>query len=100
MDRNKKNYLAPLIVFLAVIFGLILGNLLAQRAFFSSSPNIFFGFGNASKVDELLQIINTNYVDTLNLDEMTENVMQDIIAKLDPHSVYIPAEDISLNAHR
>lgn len=96
MDRNKKNYLAPLIVFLAVIFGLILGNLLAQRAFFSSSPNIFFGFGNASKVDELLQIINTNYVDTLNLDEMTENVMQDIIAKLDPHSVYIPAEDISL----
>jgi carboxyl-terminal processing protease len=94
MKLNKKSFYLPLILFVAVIFGLLLGNLLARKALLSSWDNVL-QWGKSSKVDELINIINTNYVDTLNMHELTENVMQDVVSKLDPHSVYIPAEDLS-----
>ncbi|MBP7152519.1 MAG: peptidase S41, partial [Paludibacteraceae bacterium] len=89
MKLNKKSFYLPLILFVAVIFGLFLGNLLARKALLSSWDNVL-QWGKSSKVDELINIINTNYVDTLNMHELTENVMQDVVSKLDPHSVYIP----------
>lgn len=94
MKLNKKSFYLPLILFVAVIFGLFLGNLLARKALLSSWDNVL-QWGKSSKVDELINIINTNYVDTLDMHELTENVMQDVVSKLDPHSVYIPAEDLS-----
>lgn len=93
---NKKNLVLVLIVFTAVIFGLILGNLLANRAHLRSKSkisNIFSGRGD-NKVDELLSLINSQYVDTVDVNELTEEVVADLISKLDPHSVYIPASDL------
>jgi len=93
---NKKNLVLVLIVFAAVIFGLMLGNLLADRAHLRSKSkisNIFSGRGD-NKVEELLTLINSQYVDTVDVNELTEEVMADLISKLDPHSVYIPASDL------
>jgi len=93
---NKKNLVLVLIVFAAVIFGLVLGNLLADRAHLRSKSkisNIFSGRGD-NKVEELLTLINSQYVDTVDVNELTEEVMADLISKLDPHSVYIPASDL------
>jgi len=93
---NKRNLLLVLIVFLAVVFGLILGTLLANRALIRSNPNFsgLFSGGSSNKVDELLSIIDAQYVDSVDLNEMTEEMMVDLVAKLDPHSVYIPASDL------
>ncbi len=88
---NKKNFLLVLIVFLSVFFGLLLGNILALR---SNGSGVFLGSRTHNKVDELLSIIDAQYVDTVNATEMTEEMMTDLILKLDPHSVYIPASDL------
>lgn len=88
---NKKNLFLVLIVFLAIISGIILGNLLSRRANGSGFSRIL----SHSKVDDLLSIINTQYVDTVNVKEMTEELMTDLTSKLDPHSVYIPASDLA-----
>jgi carboxyl-terminal processing protease len=94
---GKKNLLLVVIVFVAVVVGLFLGNLLAMRAQLRNNSDIrsLFSKAKASKIDELLSMIDGQYVDTVNVSEMTEEMMADMVSKLDPHSVYIPASDLA-----
>ncbi|MDE5749738.1 MAG: PDZ domain-containing protein, partial [Duncaniella sp.] len=47
-----------------------------------------------TKLDTILELIDLNYVDEFDTDLLLEYSIPDIIAGLDPHSVYIPAEDL------
>ena len=49
-----------------------------------------------SKIDQLLQYMETAYVDPIDVDSITEDIMSDIISKLDPHSAYIPKKDLEM----
>jgi carboxyl-terminal processing protease len=91
---NKKYLLLTLLVLFSVLSGLFLGNIIARRADLSKLTHVFSRSGTHNKVDELLSIINAQYVDTVNVKEMTEEMMTDLVSKLDPHSVYIPASDL------
>ncbi len=93
---NKKNLLLVLIVFVSVVAGLVLGNILSNRSKIrdlNSLQGIFSGI-NAGKIDEVLSMIDAKYVDTTNINSMTEEAIVDLVAKLDPHSVYVPASDL------
>ena len=94
---NKRNLILVLIVFLSVVLGLLLGNLLARRAEIRGPQGDFSflsrEFSN-NKLDEVLSLIDQQYVDSIDVNELTEEMMVDLIAKLDPHSVYIPAADL------
>ena len=94
---NKRNLILVLIVFLSVVLGLLLGNLLAHRAGLRGTQGDYSflskSFSN-NKVDEVLALIDQQYVDSIDVNELTEEMMVDLIAKLDPHSVYIPASDL------
>ena len=48
----------------------------------------------SKKFDALLQIINYTYVDTTNENELVENAVVAVLKELDPHSVYIPKEEL------
>jgi len=87
---NKKNLFLVLIVFLSIITGVILGNLLSKRA----NGSGFSRMSSHSKIDDLLAIIKSQYVDTVDVKELTEELMTDLTSKLDPHTVYIPASDL------
>jgi carboxyl-terminal processing protease len=89
---NKKNLLLVLIVFISVIGGLFLGNILSLRS--NGAHNLFSHKASNNKVDELLSIIDAQYVDSIDAKGMTEEMMTDLASKLDPHSVYIPASDL------
>jgi carboxyl-terminal processing protease len=93
---NKKNLLLVLVVFVALVVGLFLGNLLANRSQIRNNPALkgFFSGEGSNKLDEVLSMIDAQYVDTVDVSELTEEMMTDLIAKLDPHSVYIPASDL------
>jgi len=88
---NKKNLVLVVIVFLSIVSGILLGNLLSRRAIGVG----LFSHKSHSKVSDLLSIIDAQYVDTVNVSEMTEEMMADLVSKLDPHSVYIPAADLA-----
>ena len=88
---NKKNLFLVLIIFISIFGGLLLGNLISNRANGSGFSRIL----SHNKIDELLSIINSQYVDTMNMKVMTEELMTDVASKLDPHSVYIPASDLA-----
>lgn len=97
---NRKNLQLVTIVLAALIAGLLLGNMIASRQL-SREHNGMGGLfdrllKSSGKVDQLLQLIDKNYVDSTDTDELTEEMAIDLIAKLDPHSVYIPAKDLEI----
>lgn len=42
----------------------------------------------------MMNLISSEYVDEVDVDSLLEASIPDIIAKLDPHSVYIPASEL------
>ena len=92
-----KKYILPTITVFSVALGIILGIALSQKA---NAQRITYQNGQwsieQSKVDRLLQLMETAYVDELNIDSITDEVMSELVQKLDPHSAYIPKEDLEM----
>jgi carboxyl-terminal processing protease len=61
---------------------------------------VFAGTANAQisaqtqKLDALLNMISYAYVDTVNQDKITDDAIRGLLKELDPHSVYIPADEL------
>jgi carboxyl-terminal processing protease len=49
---------------------------------------------NTVKFGRLLRLVESYYVDTTNLDKLTEKAIVSILENLDPHSVYIPKDEV------
>ena len=92
-----KKYIFPTLTVLAVAIGLVIGMALSQQA---NAQRIVYSNGSwqleVSKVDRFLQLMETAYVDSLNIDSITDEVMTEMVKKLDPHSAYIPKEDLEM----
>ena len=92
----KKSF--PIIIAIALALGLVLGYLLAVR----STQNLLGDISNklqgnnaaSNKVTELLNIIDRAYVDTIDIAQINEAVVITALNQLDPHSSYIPKEDL------
>ena len=92
----KKSF--PIIIAIALALGLVLGYLLAVR----STQNLLGDISNklqgtntsSHKVTELLNIIDRAYVDTIDIAQINEAVIITALNQLDPHSSYIPKEDL------
>ena len=92
-----KKFILPTLTVLGVVLGIIIGMALSQKA---NAQRIIYQNGTwqleQSKVDRLLQLMQTAYVDELNIDSITDEAMTDLVHKLDPHSSYIPKEDLEM----
>ena len=92
-----KKYILPTLTVIAVALGIFLGSALTQQA---NAQRIVFQNGQwsieQSKVDRLLQLMESTYVDEINVDSITDEVMAELVQKLDPHSSYIPKEDLEM----
>ena len=91
MSENHKNRLVPIIIAVSIVIGISLGTFYTKR--FSTNP---VGMINtpSNKIDALLRIIDMQYVDTMNINDIIEDAMPKILGELDPHSSYIPAKDL------
>jgi len=47
-----------------------------------------------NKINEALEVISTNYVDTVDIKSLAESAVGKIVSELDPHSAYIPASEV------
>ena len=92
-----KKYLLPTFTVVAMVLGMLIGMSLSQKA---NAQRIVFQNGTLqieqSKVDRLLQLMESAYVDEINVDSITDEVMAELVQKLDPHSAYIPKEDLEM----
>jgi len=47
------------------------------------------------RIEEIIRFVETKYVDSLDTDKMTINLIDDMLSTLDPHSSYITPEELS-----
>ncbi|MBO4905587.1 MAG: S41 family peptidase [Bacteroidaceae bacterium] len=80
----------PLWLSLCVVAGLLLGTFYTR--FFAGDRLSIINVEGVGKLNYLLQIIDNQYVDTVNINDLIEKTMPRVLAELDPHSTYIPAE--------
>ncbi len=88
---KHKNYL-PLYFAFAIVFGVLIGS------FFNggNASNSLFAKKSANevKIKRLMDYIQKDYVDNVNTDELLDGAITQILGKLDPHSYYIPKENL------
>ncbi len=82
--RNLGSVLVPLALSAGIIGGIFIGRHSAVR---TSSPG-------EDKIRTILELIDRQYVDKVNTDSLLDAIIPDILAALDPHSVYIPKSEL------
>lgn len=88
-----KKYL-PLILGVAIAAGIFVGGKLN----FSDAPDrLFTANSKKDKLNRLIDYIEYDYVDDINTDSIVDVTVNGILENLDPHSVYIPRDDMQRN---
>ncbi|THD69436.1 S41 family peptidase [Robertkochia marina] len=85
-----KSYLLPFVLAMAFAFGLLIGGKLN----FNDTPEKLFSTNSKKdKLNRLIDYIDYEYVDEVNTDSIVDVTVNNILDKLDPHSVYIPRQE-------
>lgn len=93
---NNKNHrfviYLPIAFSIVLIIGIVLGSYLVSEK--SVSGNLLpIGHGNINKVDNIIDYIEREYVDTVDRKALESDAINKMLEKLDPHSSYISAKD-------
>lgn len=93
MNEKKNNRFMPLLMAVSVVVGILVGTFYANH--FSGNRLSIINSGS-NKLNNLLRLVDDQYVDTVNVNDLVEKAMPQILAELDPHSVYISAKDMQI----
>ena len=91
MSTRNSSRFTPIIIAISVVAGILIGTFYAKH-FAGNRLGIINGSSN--KLNALLRIVDDQYVDTVNMTDLVEKAMPQILAELDPHSTYIPAQNL------
>jgi carboxyl-terminal processing protease len=91
-NNSRKIVFLPLVLGIALALGILIGRLLPSDQDFPQHSNVR---SRNDKLNGILNIIESNYVDSVNRNELVETAIPAILKKLDPHSIYIPAKDLA-----
>jgi carboxyl-terminal processing protease len=85
-EKNVRTWL-PLWLALAIVLGIFIGNkfLVFERG---------IKVAGTEKLNAVLSYIGESYVDPINMRGLVEDALPHIVRELDPHSAYIPAEEM------
>lgn len=87
---ERNTYWIPIVMAVCLATGLYLGNALTPEATTVASN----GNTRLEKLQDIIYILNQRYVDSLNGDKLFEESIAEMLHRLDPHSNYIPAEEL------
>ncbi|MFT4154528.1 S41 family peptidase [Parafilimonas sp.] len=91
MARKKLQVWLPLIFSVVMAAGMMIGYQLRAK---TTGGNSFLQNNNVSPLQEVMGLIKNKYVDNVNTDSLEEPAITGVLNRLDPHSVYIPAQDL------
>ena len=93
-----KKYVFPTLTIACLLIGFLIGNAVSNKVnaqrFYIQNGQLFKQ--PDSKIDQLLELMNQAYVDPIDVDSITDDVMMELVKRLDPHSAYIPKEDLEM----
>lgn len=85
--NNRKNLglvALPLLLALGVVGGIFIGKYITRRTLSVEEE----------KFRTVLRLIDSEYVDRIDVDSLIETMLPDLLESLDPHSAYIPASEL------
>lgn len=86
---KRKAYL-PLFIGIAIALGIFIGSTFN----FNNNAVLFSSNSKEAKIKRLINFIQYDYVDKVNTDSLLDDAITTMLAKLDPHSVYIPKDEL------
>ncbi len=90
---NKYRIWLPFLLSAILALGIYVGMRLTEP--FKNSPSFFsFRTGQFNKINDVINYINNEYVDTVNQKTLVEETITELLHQLDPHSAYIPADEL------
>ena len=90
-DLKRSYYIGPAVVAFALALGIFVGGKLN----FNDSPERLFSTNSKKdKLNRLIDYIDYEYVDEVDTDSIVDVTVNNILDKLDPHSVYIPKSEM------
>jgi carboxyl-terminal processing protease len=93
-QKNSKSAIRlPLYIAAAIILGILIGANMTSTSPVSSSGSLQ---KSVHKFRQILSYIQEDYVDEVDTDALVETAITEMLTKLDPHSVYIPAEELAM----
>lgn len=87
-EKNKGKVWIPIAMAACIVAGLVIGTLMSQHSLIGSGNSLYM-----NKVNALMSLIDTKYVDSVDQKKLVEDLLPKLLGELDPHSVYISAED-------
>ena len=94
MKKNtRNNVLIALSYSVILIAGMVLGIKFIKDQGFGVKRSPQLASNSDGKLEEILHIINKNYVDDINTDSLQNLPIDSVLHQLDPHSVYLPPTD-------
>lgn len=90
MQKRKFTVWLPIILSVSMIIGMFLG----YRMRDSIPGKSFFHRERSDALQEVMQLIDDYYVDSVTIQSLSDSAIQSMLAKLDPHTIYIPAEEL------
>ena len=73
-----------------ILVGVAIGLLLSDGNF--AGRRLGLNFSQPDKISRVLELVSTKYVDSVNTDSIAGVTVNDMLQNLDPHSVYLPAQ--------
>lgn len=90
MSGKKLSIWLPFLLAVILVIGMVLGYQLNVN----NSSDGFLKNGAPSALQEVIHLIDNKYVDEIKPDSFKQALIQQALANLDPHSVYIPPADL------
>jgi len=87
---TKRKASIPFFIGLAIAVGILIGSTFNYK----NKSVLFSSNTNEAKIKRLINYIQYDYVDKVNTDSLLDDAITNMLAKLDPHSVYIPKEEL------
>ncbi|MEN1783533.1 MAG: S41 family peptidase [Bacteroidota bacterium] len=90
--NKKQGYIWPTVLAFALALGIFIGG----KLHFNDTPEKLFSTNSKKdKLNRLIDYIDYEYVDDIDTDSIVDVTVNNILDKLDPHSVYIPKEQMA-----
>ncbi len=89
--NTSKQIALPLLLAITLAVGILLGLYMSDY----DTPHNKVQEAN-NKYGQILNLIERDYVDTVDVKALNEEAIEFMLRKLDPHTVYIPSRDIEL----
>lgn len=90
MNNRKVQVWLPLLFSITMIVGMFFGYKMRDNM----PGKSFFYTEKRKPVQEIMDLISNRYVDDVQIDKLADTAIQAMLSKLDPHSVYIPAQEL------